>query len=134
MPEPDGLSAPFWEGLRAGQLLVQRCEACGTFQWGPEWICHACHAFSPGWQQVEPTGVIYSWTRVWHATHRAVQGHVPYLVVVVELPGAGNVRMVGNLLGDPRQRVDIGTRVRGRFEQHPDADPPYALLQWVVDA
>ena len=30
VPEPDGLSAPYWAGLREGRLLVQRCSGCGT--------------------------------------------------------------------------------------------------------
>ena len=61
---------------------------------------------------------------------RALQGHGPYLVVLVELPDAGNVRMVGNLLGDPMQDVAIGAEVEGVFEHHEDAAPPYSLLQW----
>jgi hypothetical protein len=48
----------------------------------------------------------------------------------VELPHAGNVRMVGNLLGDPMQAVVIGADVEGVFEHHPESDPPYSLLQW----
>jgi hypothetical protein len=50
--------------------------------------------------------------------------------VLVELPAADNVRIVGNLLGDPRAPVEINGLVNGVFEQHADADPPYALLQW----
>jgi hypothetical protein len=38
--------------------------------------------------------------------------------------------MVGNLLGDPLQEVVIGGAVEGVFEHHPEADPPYSLLQW----
>jgi hypothetical protein len=52
------------------------------------------------------------------------------VAVLVELPDAGGVRMVGNLLGDPMQAVAIGTEVEGVFEHHPDSDPPYSLLQW----
>ncbi|WP_296728555.1 OB-fold domain-containing protein [Variovorax sp.] len=128
--EPDGLSEPYWQGLREGVLRVQRCTHCGTWQFGPEWICHGCHAFDPAWVDVVPRGRIFSWERVWHPAHAALKDHGPYLVVLVELPGAGNVRMVGNLLGDPMQAVEIGAEVEGVFERHPDAKPPYALLQW----
>lgn len=131
--EGDGLSAPFWNGLREGRLLVQRCKSCGTFQWGPEWLCHACHSFDMAWQEVAPRGEIYSWTRVWHPTHTALNQRGAYLVVVVELPDAGRIRMVGNLLGDAQQEVKVGAKVRGVFEQHPTADPAYALLQWTVE-
>jgi len=130
VPEPDGLSAPYWSGLRENRLLVQRCGGCGTWQFGPEWICHRCHRFDPDWVEVEPRGRIYSWERAWHPVHPCLKEHGPYLVVVVELPRAGNVRMLGNLLGDPRQEVVIGAEVEGVFEHHPQANPPYSLLQW----
>ena len=129
-PAPDRPTAPFWQGLREGRLLVQRCTHCGTWQFGPEWICHRCHAFDPGWQAVEPRGLIHSWERVWHPSHAALKDHGPYLVVLVELPQAGGVRLIGNLLGDPLQAVTIGAEVRGVFEPHDDTSPPYTLLQW----
>ena len=128
--EPDGLSAPYWGGLQQGRLLVQRCASCGCWQFGPEWICHRCHAFDPAWVEVAPEGRIYSFERVWHPVHPALKERCPYLAVLVELPHAGNVRMVGNLLGDPRQEVSIGAEVTGVFEHHPQAAPPYSLLQW----
>lgn len=131
--EPDGVSAPFWSGLREEVLRVQRCVHCGTFQFGPEWICHACHRFDPAWVEVAPVGTIYSWERAWHPVHPILRAHGPYLVVLVELARAGGVRMVGNLLGDPLQQVAIGAPVRGVFEHHAGADPPYSLLQWQLD-
>jgi hypothetical protein len=38
--------------------------------------------------------------------------------------------MVGNLLGDPTQEVRIGAEVEAVFEHHPDAEPPFTLVQW----
>ncbi|MGO8908769.1 MAG: Zn-ribbon domain-containing OB-fold protein [Bradyrhizobium sp.] len=128
--EPDGLSAPYWAGLRQNRLLVQRCCHCSTWQFGPEWICHRCHAFDPEWTEVEPHGRIFSWERVWHPSHAALRQHGPYVAVLVEIPHAGDVRMVGNLLGDPMQAVIIGAELEGVFEHHHDCDPPYSLLQW----
>ncbi len=130
MPAPDALSLPYWQGLREARLRVQHCRHCGTWQFGPEWLCHQCLAFDPDWQDVEPAGRIYSWERVWHPSHPALQGHGPYLVVLVELPHAGGVRMLGNLLGDPMQTVSIGAAVRGVFEHHADPASPLSLLHW----
>ena len=31
---------------------MQRCNACGGWQWGPEYICHRCHSFDLGFEQV----------------------------------------------------------------------------------
>lgn len=131
-PARDALSAPFWDGLREGRLRVQRCTRCGTWRFGPEWICHHCHAFDASWEDVEPRGRIFSWERVWHPSHPALANHGPYLVVLVELPQAGGVRLLGNLLGDPAQTVRIGAEVCGVFEAHDEAEPPYTLLQWRV--
>ena len=130
VPEPDGVSAPYWNGLREGVLRVQRCAHCQAWQLGPEWICHACLQFDPAWVEVEPSGLIFSWERIWHPAHPALKDHGAYLAVVVELPHAGRVRMVGNLLGDPLQQVRIGAEVQGVFEHHPEASQPYTLLQW----
>jgi uncharacterized OB-fold protein len=132
VPGPGGLGAPYFEGLRRERLLLPRCRACGLFQWPPGWICHACHAADLSWTQVEPEGVIFSWARSWHAVHPALKDAVPYLTVIVEIEGAGGVRLVGNLLGDPLQTVRIGARVRGRFEHHAHGAPPYTLLQWTA--
>jgi uncharacterized protein len=128
--EPDGLSAPYWAGLQQDQLLVQRCARCGRWQFGPEWICHECHAFDPAWVEVPAEGRIYSWERVWHPVHPALKERCPYVAVLVELPHAGHVRMVGNLLGDPLQEIHIGAEVVGVYEHHPDASSPHSLLQW----
>ncbi len=134
VPEGDGLSAPFWNGLKDSKVMVQHCTQCGTWQHGPEWICHKCHAFDLPFEEVAPRGRIYSWERVWHPVHACLNGHGPYIVVLVELQGAGKVRMLGNLLGDPKQEVRIGAEVEGVFEHHRDAKPPFTLLQWQVVA
>lgn len=129
LPEADGLSTPYWDGLRARRIMVQRCAHCSAWQWGPEWICHACHRFDPAWTEIKGEGVIQSFTRVWHPVHPALDGRGAYLAVVVGLPHAGGIRMVGNLLGDAHQQPVIGGPVRAVFEDH-DGDPPFTLLQW----
>ena len=129
-PAPDGLDRPYWEGLQDERLLVQRCQSCETWQWGPEWVCHSCHSFDVGFQETAAQGTIYSYERVWHPVHPALREQGAYLVVLVELPHAGGIRLVGNLLGDPERPVEIGLAVEGVFEHHPDADQPFTLLQW----
>jgi len=132
VPEPGGLDAPYWAGTRSGELMVQRCPRCQAWQWGPEWICHACLSPDVGWTRVDARGIVYSWERAWHPVHPALKEHGPYIVVLVELPHAGRIRMVGNLLGDPRQPVTIGAPVEAVFEPHDDAAPPFTLVQWKV--
>lgn len=130
VPAADGLDAPYWQGTLQGKLKVQRCARCDTWQWGPEWICHACNSFELAWQEVAGHGVVYSWERPWHPVHPALRGFGPYLVVMVELPHAGGIRMVGNLLGPVDQAVTIGAPVTAVFERHDDAERPFALVHW----
>jgi uncharacterized OB-fold protein len=116
--------------LREGRIRVQRNPATSLFQFPPQWIAYDTQTFDLEWVDVAPRGRIFSWTRVWHPVHPALRDAGPYIVVVVELPQAGAVRMLGNLLGDPRQDVEIGAEVEAVFEHHADAEPPYTLLQW----
>lgn len=131
---PDGLSEPYWEGTRVGKLRIEKCMGCGAWQWGPEWMCHRCHSFEMEWVDIHGEGRIYSYERPHHPVHPALSGHGPYIVVLVELPRYDNVRMVGNLLGDPHQNVEIGAWVEAVFEPHDAADPPYTLVHWRVTA
>jgi uncharacterized OB-fold protein len=126
----DGLDTEFWEAAKRHELVVQRCNACQGFQWGPEWLCYQCHSFDLGWHKVSGRGTIYSWERIWHPVHPALKEACPYLVVLVELPDAGNVRMVGNLLGSGEQQVNIGAEVEAVFEDH--EDDGVTLVQWRV--
>ncbi len=130
LPSPkaprDGLGKEFWEATRRHELIVQRCAKCRTFQWGPEWICHKCYTPEVGWHQVSGRGRLYSWIRSWNPVHPALRDACPYIVAVVQLPDADNVRMVGNLLGDPQQNPPFDAEVEAVFEDHPDA----TLVQW----
>ena len=128
-PEPtrDGLDREFWEAAKRHELVVQKCNSCGTFQFTPEWICHKCHTLDLKWHRVSGRGRIYSWERVWHPAHPALKSACPYKVVVVELSDAANVRMVGNLLGDPKIDVPFDAEVEAIFEDHPEG---FTLIQW----
>lgn len=127
VPVPDamGLDSDYWEAARRNELTVQECSTCGNRQL-PEWICHKCLSFDLAWVPVAPRGTIYSWERVWYASFPSVSDSLPYLVVVIELDDAPEVRRIGNLLGDPMQIVQIGAPVEAAFEHHDD----YTLVQW----
>ena len=128
----DGLDAPYWEGTRRHELRIQRCGQCRGWQWGPEWICHRCHSFDLGFEAVDPRGHLFAFERVWHPVVPALVDAVPYLVALVELPGADGVRVLGNLLGEPSQEPALGAAVVVEFEDHDDAATAYTLVHWRV--
>tara|TARA_Y100000588_G_C13727313_1_gene699912 strand:- start:36 stop:323 length:288 start_codon:yes stop_codon:yes gene_type:complete len=94
-------------------------------------MCHTCNSFELDWVAVEPTGKIYSWQRPHHPVHNALSDRGPYIIVLVELPHADDIRMVGNLLGDPSQDIEIGAPVSVVFEDR-EGDPDFTLVQWEV--
>lgn len=127
MKSPEGsLDAPFWEGTRAEKLLIQRCRSCREFQWGPEVVCHHCHSFEVGFEEVAPRGSIYSWERVWHPPHPLLASSVPFVIAIIALDDAPAVRLIGNLLVDAEEDFAIGDQVTAAFEHHED----YTLVQW----
>lgn len=130
VPAADGLDAPYWQAVAEERLVLQRCNRCDAWQWGPEWTCHHCHSFDLAFVEVPQIARIYSYERVWHPVHPALNEQGPYIVVLVEFPEHDGARMVGNLVGDAQQTVEIGAAVRAVFEHHRDADPPYTLVQW----
>ncbi|MUL65964.1 hypothetical protein BOO86_15920 [Mycobacterium sp. CBMA 234] len=131
-PSPDGLDEPHWDGLRAGQLLIQRCAGCGEWIWSPRPICPGCHSFDMHWEAVEPSGTIYSWTRTWQPFTKESTGHLPYVVVLVALTGAGGRRVLGVLAEADGVTPTIGAPVRGEIQQPPDAEH-WPLVRWHLE-
>lgn len=133
VPVPSGVDRPFHEGLAAHRLALQQCGACGGWQWPAEVLCYQCRSFDMRWVDVPPAGELFSWTRVWHPAREGLEEAVPYLAIVVEIPAAGRIRLVGNLLGDPRRDPVIGERLHGVFEDHLAGTERFTLLQWARD-
>ncbi|MGW5383114.1 Zn-ribbon domain-containing OB-fold protein [Nocardia sp. NPDC003963] len=128
-PAADGVDAGYWQGLAAGELRLQRCTDCGLWLWGPRWMCGRCRNFELSWAAVEAVGTVYSWSRTRHPFISELAGEVPYVTVLVELPRAGNRRVLG-LLVDPvgADDIRIGDRVRGVVQQ--PAGTRWPLLRW----
>ncbi|MEU8697879.1 bifunctional MaoC family dehydratase N-terminal/OB-fold nucleic acid binding domain-containing protein [Streptomyces sp. NPDC048680] len=109
-------NAGFWKGVAAHQLLIQRCDACGTlrFPWLPG--CNDCG--SSAWETVEASGegTVFSYVVMHHPPFPAFstsEGAEPYAVALVEL--AEGVRMVSNVVGVPYDKVRVGMPVRLEF-------------------
>lgn len=130
-PSEDGLDAPPLGGTPRGELVLQRCRDCTTWTWSPRPICPACHSFDMGWEATEPVGTLYSWTRTWQPFTPESRGHLPYVNVLVELPAAGNRRVVGVLNGADGMTPRVGAPLRGTIEQPPD-DRFWPLVRWQV--
>ena len=74
--------------------------------------------------------MLFSFQRIWHPASPVLANAGPYITVLVELPQAGDIRMLGNYGGDTTHDLRIGSPMRAQFEDH-DADVPYTLVHWM---
>src|SRR6185437_1607861 len=100
MPPTSALDAPFWEGLARGQFCMQQCASCKKWIWAPEWRCGACGAWDLTWPEIQMVGTVYSFADTHHPFLAQMREHLPFTNVLVELPQAGGIRLLGLLVGD----------------------------------
>jgi len=113
-PEPDAESAPYWDGLRRHEVLLQQCPACGAVRFPPMPTCPNCAAEGGSPVESPATGVVYSFVRVHRAFSAEFAADVPYTVAVVELDEG--CRMLGRIAGG--RPAAVGDRVSPTFADH----------------
>lgn len=128
-PAEDGRDTDFWEGLRAGEIRIPRCDGCDNWVWPLRPICPRCHGFVLTWTPVEPTGTVFSWTRTWQPFAPEFSGHLPFVTIVAELPQAGNRRLLGVMLEADGVDPKIGQAVRAEIEPAPTPEE-WPVLRW----
>src|SRR3546814_21091663 len=89
VPVVDADSAPYWEGAKAGRLMIQKCrETGGTFLYSLRLVPSSGEA---DWIEASGDGEIYSWTVARRPAGPAFKGDVPYGLARVTLEeGARN--------------------------------------------
>jgi uncharacterized OB-fold protein len=73
-------------------------------------------------------GTIYSWTRTWYSFIEERAG-APYVTVLVELPEAGHVHVLGIYQGTD-ERLQTGARVTGRIVAPSDSTFGLPSVVW----
>jgi hypothetical protein len=104
-------SRGFWDACGRRELAIQRCADCGRFRHPPEPCCPHCRSFASVWAPVSGCGRVFSFTVVHRAFLAALEAHVPYVVILVELDDAPGVRVVSNLVEARPEQAAIGLAV-----------------------
>ena len=118
LPNPTALSAPFWEGTKRRELLVQKCTACGALRWTPQWACRDCYSTEYDWAPMSGRGVVYTHTTIYRPQSPGFMDDVPYSVAVVELDEGP--RMLTGITGCEAKDVHVGMPVEVAFEDASD--------------
>jgi uncharacterized OB-fold protein len=112
--DPD--TGGFFEAARRHELAVCFCASCDAALHLPRAYCHRCGAWGNAWRAVAVTGTLHSFTIVEHQVHPAFP--VPYTIVLVDIDGLADVRLIGDLPGRPL--LEIGMAMRVRFDDVAD--------------
>jgi uncharacterized OB-fold protein len=126
-PVGDQLTAPFWAAARRGRLVIQRCGSCGELRWPPLAGCPECRGRDATWDEVDPSGTIWSFVVYHRAFTAELKDEIPYTVVMVELDDGPY--LLGRFVDAGRPPV-IGDRVVAQFVEI-DGVPS---VRWRADA
>jgi len=113
LPQITALARPFWQGTREHELRLQRCRACGSFQFPPQVLCRGCLAEEQDWTATSGRATVYSFVVQHRPATPAFVDDVPYVVAVVELDEGP--LMLTNIVGCAPDAVKVGMPVEVTF-------------------
>ncbi len=116
----------FWDGARAGKLLIQRCKACAALRHPPGPVCPKCHSFE--WDTLEASGrgSVYSFV-VMHYPEVPPFEH-PNPIALIELEEG--TRLISQLVGVAPGEVTVGAPVQVEFNTFGAGDGDIVLPQF----
>ena len=109
LPRITADNAQFFEGLKAGQLRLQRCTDCERFHVPPGPVCPYCFSEAVEWKATSGHGTVSSWVVVHKAWFPAFEAEIPYNVVQVELDEGP--RLTANVIDVAPDELAVGMRV-----------------------
>ena len=98
LPTPTPETAHFWEGCKAGELRLQRCNACAKAYFPPRPFCPACGSREVEMFRASGKGTL--WSYVINHRPRPDMGKDPHSIAVVALEEGP--RMMTNIVGCPQ--------------------------------
>jgi len=97
VPQPTPETRHFWDGTRAGEIRLQRCDACSTVYFPPRPFCPSCSSRSVSVFRASGRAKLASYV-INQRPHPAWDE--PYSIALVELEEG--VRMMTNVVGCPQ--------------------------------
>ncbi|MCK0508058.1 OB-fold domain-containing protein [Aromatoleum anaerobium] len=114
MPVPTEISAPFWNGLKDGKIVIPHCTACGHWIFYPRRHCDRCFSHALEWREVSGAGQVYTYTVTRTPTLPDFADEMPQKLAVVELDEG--VRINTTLVGLAEDEIRVGMRVKPVFD------------------
>jgi uncharacterized OB-fold protein len=118
IPTPTLETRPYWEGCKRHELRIQKCAACGHYQFLPRIYCTECFSDRVDWVKASGRAKVLSFTIVRRPVSPAFKDEVPYVVALVTLDEGPT--MMTNIVGCAPETVEIGMPVEVAFEHWTD--------------
>ena len=119
LPRPTPLSQPFWDGLKAHELRIQRCEPNGHAVFFPRSHCPHCGSRQLRWEAASGRATLYTYTVARVPTLPEFTDEMPQLLAVVALDEGPHLNTT--LVGVDTADLRVGLRLRAVFDERPGA-------------
>ena len=110
-------TAPFWNGVKEGKLMLQYCPETKQFQHYPRPVSVYTGKKNVEWREVSGKGTIYACTVI-RIPGPGLDGRLPLCVATVDLDEG--VRFIGNVLNCAPEELKIGARVKLAWDKLDD--------------
>ena len=120
LPVPTPTSEPYWQGLRAHELRMQRCRACHKLVFYPRSNCSFCLSPDLEWERIEGNGTLYTFTIARRPTAPQFEDEVPQKIAIVELDEGP--RITTTLVDIAPEDIKVGMRLKPVFDDVPGTD------------
>jgi len=112
-PVVDWETRGYWEGAGRGELVLQRCGACGVVQHRPRGLCATCLSGDIEHFVASGRGEIYTYSVVRQNQMPGFRDNLPYVVAYVTLEEGPQI--MTNIVECDPDSVSIGMAVQADF-------------------
>lgn len=118
LPVVEPYTQAFWEGTRAGKLLLQTCNECDSRIFFPRKQCPECWSADVGWIEASGKGTIYAFSVTYEGVEAVFREDLPIVLAWIDLPEG--IRMQSNIVDCDPDSVRIGQEVEVVFRDATD--------------
>ena len=118
LPTIDDETRPFWEGTKAGRLLLRSCNACGAVHYYPRPFCPTCWSDDVDWVEASGKATLYTHSTVYTNDLPPFNERLPYIPAVVDLQEGP--RMMTEIVDCATEDLQIGMPLEVTFREVTD--------------
>ena len=112
---------PFWDGTKKHELIIQKCNDCGKYQFYPRTQCSHCLSENIKWVKASGKGKLYSYTIAYRGSP-VFSANGPYNIAMIEIEEG--VRMPSSIVECKNEDLKCDMKVEVVFK---DDGPEYAI-------